>query len=549
MDAAVFFNTTANVTANTTANATGAQQQGPVSVPGLLAALGAPLAMTLGFIAWEKAWIGSAMMLNIFKCSLASCFFLVAIGIFAASESRPFFPVELTGSATVSGMLLLSSVAGIVVGDNTWLRALQLLGTRRLTMVDMLKPFMAAFAGAIFLGEPVTPWMAIGCVTTTIGVLVVSLEREKPAAGKPATEKDQPDGERKEDGGAAPSAGAESPQLSPPSDAIVPVDALVAGAAIGSESELDSTSPRGDPAGPSNAVAITAAEAITISTDASALSSAGVANKQGGGDELRRRPPAKAAESTPPDIGTTTTTTTTTTTPGTSSSKSTTANDNACARCSRIFLDAGLAQGYLLAVLNVALDVLGSTLTKFYAKALTSWDINLVRFGSAALILGAGVAATRTIRYAGRAIVSAQRSSSAGRQASSAGGGSGDGSGSDRDDATAATGNKKNSSSSRHRSSSSSSKNKKGSTIEFPTISLKAWAIVSLGVVLVTFLCPAMSQYALFELEMATAITLNSLTPIYALPIVFVFKKERPTWRGVLGALVAVAGVPMLAYG
>ena len=34
-----------------------------------------------------------------------------------------------------------------------------------------------------------------------------------------------------------------------------------------------------------------------------------------------------------------------------------------------------------------------------------------------------------------------------------------------------------------------------------PKLSGKVWFMVSFGVLLVTFLCPAMSQYALFELE------------------------------------------------
>ena len=42
---------------------------------------------------------------------------------------------------------------GIVVGDNTWLRALQLLGARRVILVDALKPWLAAILGHFLLDE------------------------------------------------------------------------------------------------------------------------------------------------------------------------------------------------------------------------------------------------------------------------------------------------------------------------------------------------------------------------------------------------------------
>ena len=38
-----------------------------------------------------------------------------------------------------------------------------------------------------------------------------------------------------------------------------------------------------------------------------------------------------------------------------------------------------LRVGYLMAVLNVVLDVGGSVLTKHYGKQLTTWDINIIR--------------------------------------------------------------------------------------------------------------------------------------------------------------------------
>ena len=53
-------------------------------------------------------------------------------------------------------MLLLSAVIGIIIGDNTWLRALALIGTKRVVFVDALKPFLAAVLSRIFLDESLT---------------------------------------------------------------------------------------------------------------------------------------------------------------------------------------------------------------------------------------------------------------------------------------------------------------------------------------------------------------------------------------------------------
>jgi hypothetical protein len=47
------------------------------------------------------------------------------------------------------------------------------------------------------------------------------------------------------------------------------------------------------------------------------------------------------------------------------------------------------SRGYLLAVLNVGLDCLGSVLTKMHGEDFSTWEINLIRFGSAAVVMGA----------------------------------------------------------------------------------------------------------------------------------------------------------------
>ena len=199
-------------------------------------------------VCWEKHWgsDASAIMLNIYKCTLASCVFIAAVGVYAAVIGGPFLSAAMPGAFSP---LLLSSIIGIVVGDVMWLKALQvrytavaiqlwswlygcgytamvirlwlvvrcgaslhcgslfvtsilthhaldtthrhathrhathrhaisslhsqLLGTRRLVVIDMVKPFLAAFAGALILEkkEPVTPLMWAGMVRMTSPLL------------------------------------------------------------------------------------------------------------------------------------------------------------------------------------------------------------------------------------------------------------------------------------------------------------------------------------------------------------------------------------------
>ncbi len=61
-----------------------------------------------------------------------------------------------------------------------------------------------------------------------------------------------------------------------------------------------------------------------------------------------------------------------------------------------------------------------------------------------------------------------------------------------------------------------------------------------------TYLGIWLSMLAFRHTSIAVATTLNSTTPIFVLPIVALFLRQRVTRRGVLGAVVAVAGVVIL---
>ncbi|HFE62916.1 MAG TPA: EamA family transporter, partial [Caldithrix sp.] len=46
--------------------------------------------------------------------------------------------------------------------------------------------------------------------------------------------------------------------------------------------------------------------------------------------------------------------------------------------------------------------------------------------------------------------------------------------------------------------------------------------------------------------DTGVAATLMSIVPVLMIPLVIFLEKEKPTWRAVLGAVIAVAGVALI---
>ncbi|HUW48089.1 MAG TPA: EamA family transporter [Patescibacteria group bacterium] len=55
-----------------------------------------------------------------------------------------------------------------------------------------------------------------------------------------------------------------------------------------------------------------------------------------------------------------------------------------------------------------------------------------------------------------------------------------------------------------------------------------------------------LSMVALANAETGIAQTLMSLMPVMIIPVVWIIYRDRTSWRGMLGALVAVIGVAIL---
>lgn len=366
---------------------------------GVAAALAAPLVMTLGFIVWENHWKGSAFALNLFKCNLASLGFLILV---CTTRSNPFPKEVFTGEAV--GFMFISSTIGIVIGDWTWLEALQLLGARRVILMDSLKPFLAALMGWLFLDEELRPATAGGIALTVAGVLLVSLETVQ--------EKD--------------------------SDTTKPTDASATATATDGSAVLVTT---GDPPAAIHPIVEVAEEE-------------GIQDQVGTESKVSAEMPRR-----------------------------------------------DLRRGYPYSILNVVLDTYGAVLIKQHGEDFTVWEINLLRFGFAGVVMLLISFFMMLLRYL-------------------------------RPTTEACTHPKRNYT--------------PWYSLPLSTMTRSSWLHVSLGVVLVTFATPSLSNYALFQITLALALTLGSIGPIYSLPLTYLLQQDPPTVRTIAGAFLAVGGVVIL---
>ena len=178
-------------------------------------------------------------------------------------------------------------------------------------------------------------------------------------------------------------------------------------------------------------------------------------------------------------------------------------------------------RGYACAVINVLADALGSLLTKQHGAGMTTWTVNLIRFGFAGVIMACVSASMRLRRHISASEGASDEKSPAER-------------GDDlsrRDSATTAA-----------------KKENIPLWFELPTLPKIGWLQILAGVLCVTFLCPALSNYALFQISLGLAVALGSIGPLYGLLLDWPFKGRRPTLTGCAGVTLATAGVVVLCF-
>lgn len=148
-----------------------------------------------------------------------------------------------------------------------------------------------------------------------------------------------------------------------------------------------------------------------------------------------------------------------------------------------------LVLGTALNLANLCFDTAGSVLTRRYGHGLTTWQINMVRFGSGALMTLLGLLLVNL--WSAFAKPDEPRPEWA---------------------------------------------------VLIPPQPFNVWAAIGCGVTLCTFLAPAFSNYALFGLPLGTWSALSSLGPVWAIPFLWAMRRERTSSKGILGAALAVAG-------
>lgn len=530
-------------------------------VLGIVAALAGPLTMTLGFILWDNCWTGSPFALNMFKCSLASIGFVIASAASRLLSDEQPFSSDIFQRENV-GYLMLSSVIGIIIGDWTWLEGLRLLGARRVIVMDSLKPFLAAVFGWAFLDEQLRLAALGGIVLTVVGIILVSLESETTI---------DPEDEECEEQGKNELADQIQGDLIP---AMENTSSPVKSKAVNPEmstttiwTEGTSTFMGGE------STPATAAKPGTLSLGTGSFMKDEVAQPvmmdemikpsiekedeegfeiEATNDELKSESAeinashlvetttnADIANSQHSSISTapTKTTTNSTTTPPDNT------NANKRARTVR-----ETQWGFAMAIINVFLDTYGSVLTKNYGTQFTTWEINLIRFGFA----GAMMMFCSVLLQLRDYLISANHNISSGKGNTNTDKGHDAEMGQSNqeptpiEDSATATINTANN----QQDNPSALAEDVWYKLPRDTMSQSAWMHVVGGVLFVTFITPALSNYALFQIALALALTLGSVGPLYALPLTYLFQKhqQRPSLRACLGAALAVAGIVVLAF-
>jgi len=197
--------------------------------------------------------------------------------------------------------------------------------------------------------------------------------------------------------------------------------------------------------------------------------------------------------------------------------------------------------GIFMSILNVVLHTLGASLTKKFGVEMTTWEINFIRFGFSGFCM---LFLTVLLQIRDRILRVTQdstRQSSEFRLSNST---------------TASKYSKSEydsllttieSISTVPSSTFNFSAHQEARWYALPKLSRASWIRVTLGVAFVSFMNPALTNYAMFQIPLALLLTLESIGPLYTLPLTLVMHKEYPSFRASTGAAFAVIGIVLLS--
>lgn len=482
------------------------------TIKGIIASSFSPLIMTIGFFIWDNKWGGvggSAFALNLYKCTTASFGFVIMSFICGFTTTTTTAAVVASAAAAAEafstrnvGYLILSSTLGIIIGDVLWLQALLILGAKQVIVIDSLRPFCAAILGRVVLDETLGVAAWGGMVLTVGGVVIVAIEDGRRMMTKKKTTTTtttivsmvnvdsvvhRDDGVTLADANNNDNVVKEEdhleqkePSKSSPINSLNDDNGLDVNVAIDSRTRADET-------------------ARTIVADINST----VYNNDGDDENRNDNESSENVE-----------------------------RKNQRNRTTRI--------GYTCAFVNVFADSFGSLLQKRHGTGMTTWSINLVRFGFGGFIL-CMISALMRIRERWSirrkrivATMSSKRSSimSSGRVVR------GNSSTEQQDSTTSVI--------ISCQPPSSTTSLPPPRWYELPALTKKGWLQINAGVALVTFFSPALWNFALLRIALGLAVALGSVGPVYGLILDWPFKGQRPTLIGLVGVLLTVVGVVIL---
>jgi drug/metabolite transporter (DMT)-like permease len=552
------------------------------TVTAILAAGSTPFLGATGCILWDRSWLGSPFSLHLFKV----CFGAVIFSAFCVSIRLPTYDRFTLASTS---MLAVCSFFNIAVGDNLWFISMKLIGVRRIIMIDTMKPFLAAIMGAVMLKQPFTLIQLIGISLSSLGLLLVSIDRKPKAkvilgangdAQGAGVFNDSRVGENFDMLEALKSVHDVGMLSAINADDFSNLDTDVDGPAVGLGGDLDDEL---DDANDNVGCDYDEDGAGGRGYEASMHLS--MSHHPGGGGAGRL---------------------------GGSSGRS----DRSNLPFSTLFL------GYFYAIVNVSLDAITAVVVVRFGQQFNPWEVCAIRYvtGAVCLIVVAfgmlGYTCCQGVDFKASSFKNRKQQSYINSSASSQSvrdlmpfqslGQQEDGPGVQMSPLGAGPGAPEEDVESFERYTSSPNTPGSGSPKRIaasnplhrrekpnpldsdsvmsedilpprdsnynhvaaetageqnqdeyrepqwfmcPSMPSDNWQMVILGTTFVTFCCPLLYNYSLFKLNVGLCLTLTSLGPIYSIPLVYYVKGETTTYRAFLGLLITVCGVVILCYG
>jgi len=138
--------------------------------------LGVLLALTSAFI-WGTTTIlariflknRSGMVLNILRLIMSAPFYILILIFYG-------FP-DLTYSVFL--IIILSSLAGFVIGDYFFFSAMKIMGVSRSVVIATMYPLWVIVFGYFLLGHAITIQMIFGALLIIIAIIIISLKKEE----------------------------------------------------------------------------------------------------------------------------------------------------------------------------------------------------------------------------------------------------------------------------------------------------------------------------------------------------------------------------------